>query len=91
MTVQQLAEELKTSEANVITWANEFNLNDERLDGDEVPRLIANYVRTQHLKATHPQLFRTLDRVYDSKLAYERWVIMISRTIGELRDKSIMP
>lgn len=80
-TVKQLAKDLCTTEENVIRWASEFHMNDERIVGDVVPRMLANYVKTRHLQETHPKIYETLSEVYDPSLAYERWVHAVKQKI----------
>ena len=81
MKVKELAKELHTTEEDVIQWASLFNKNDDRIEGDEVPRLIENYVRLCHLEETHPKLFSILEDACPP-YAYERWLWSIKEKIG---------
>lgn len=78
MTVNELANELKTTQENVIRWAGECGA----LDGEFLTRITANYVRMKHLEETHPRIFKMLDGVHSSELEYNRWVWALEEKIG---------
>ena len=82
-TVQQLAEKLHVSEKEIRLWASEFSGNKEHIEGDYIPRIVANFVKTMHLRETHPDIYKMLSEIYSPELAYERWICVIQDKLRE--------
>ena len=74
ITVGKLAFELRTSKEQIILWAESYDINNERMEGDYIPPCIEDYIRRKHLKLTHPKVDELVTSINPDDHNYFRWI-----------------
>lgn len=77
-TVKAVAHELKTSEEQIIRWVKQYDINDEKMEGDYIPPLMVNFIRRQHLAETHPEAYDVLCSFCPDNNSYDRWITWLT-------------
>ena len=77
-TVRDMANELKTSEEQIMRWVDMYDVNYERIENGLIPFNMESFIRERHLMEIHPEVYKLLCRIYPHNNSYERWLGQIS-------------